>query len=53
MASETQVIVIRIVKEIVRVNQHGETIEYGGSVEPVLDVQKVAACVAAVVGQPY
>jgi hypothetical protein len=53
VASETQEIVIRIVKEIVHVNQHGETIEYGGSAEPVLDVQKVAACVAAVVGQPY
>jgi len=39
VASETQQIVIRIVKEIVRVNQHGETIEYGGSVEPVVDVQ--------------
>ena len=52
VASETREIVIRIVKEIVHANQHGETIEDGGSVDPVVDVQKVAACVAAVVGQP-
>ena len=52
VASETQEIDIRIMREIVHAYQHGETIEYEGSVEPVVDVQKVAACVAAVVGQP-
>lgn len=44
----TQEIVIRVVREVVHVNQDGETIDYGKEVETPLDMEQVAECVSKI-----
>ena len=51
VATISQEIIIRIVKEVVHVNQHGAAIHDGGILEAAVNPDLLAKCVSAAVGQ--